>query len=59
MDLPLEEQRRLTSYATITRYPGDYEPVTLAEARHAVATAKRLRRQIRSLLPTALKSRRA
>lgn len=53
MDLPTEQQRRLTSYATVTRYPGDYEPVTLAEARRAVTAARRARRRIRSLLPAA------
>lgn len=49
--LSAEEQRRLTLYATVTRYPGDYEPVTLAEARRAVTLARRVRRHVRSLLP--------
>lgn len=26
-----EEQDRLTEYATVTRYPGNYEPITLAK----------------------------
>ena len=30
--LSIEEQRRLTAYATVTRYPGDYEPIPLTEA---------------------------
>jgi HEPN domain-containing protein len=51
MRLSVEEQRRLTSYATVTRYPGDYEPVTLAEARRAVVLARRVRKHVRSLLP--------
>ena len=58
--LSVEEQRRLTSYATVTRYPGDYEPVTSAEARQAVALARRVRKHVRSLLPkAALKPRRS
>jgi HEPN domain-containing protein len=46
--LPEEEQDRLTEYATVTRYPGDYEPITLREARHAVAMARLVRKQIRA-----------
>lgn len=49
--LSVEEQRRLTTYGTVTRYPGDYEPVSLAEARRAVALARRVRRDIRRELP--------
>ena len=45
------EQGLLTNYATITRYPGDYEPVSLLEARKAVAMARRVRREIRRFLP--------
>lgn len=51
-DLSVEVQRRLTDYATTVRYPGDYEPVPLNEARKAVAIARRVRRKVRSLLPT-------
>jgi len=58
-DLSLEEQRRLTAYATITRYPADYEPISLSEARQAVKTARRVRKEMRSLLPKkALRRRR-
>jgi len=32
----ITKQRRFTAYATVTRYPGDYEPITLVEARQAV-----------------------
>jgi HEPN domain-containing protein len=46
-----DERLRLTDYATVTRYPGDYEPITLAEARRAVAPARRVRRQVRGWLP--------
>lgn len=46
-----EEQRRLTDYATVTRYPGDYEPIPLAEARRAVSVARRVRNEMRKVLP--------
>jgi HEPN domain-containing protein len=47
----LEEQRNLTRYATVTRYPGDYDPITLTEARRAVTLARQVRRQVRRWLP--------
>jgi HEPN domain-containing protein len=57
--LVVEEQRRLTAYATVTRYPGDYEPIPLAEARSAVAIARRVRKTLRALMPKeALRKRR-
>ncbi len=46
-----EEQERLTDYATITRYPGDYEPILLSETRRAVRIARRVRSAIRKRLP--------
>ena len=49
--LTAEEQRRLTSYATVTRYPGDYEPIPLVETRRAVAIARRVRKELRKYLP--------
>jgi len=49
--LPVRVQRTLTTYGTMTRYPGDYEPVTLTEVRQAVSTARRVRRDLRSILP--------
>jgi len=49
--LSIEEQRRLTGYATVTRYPGDYEPIALSEAQHSVKLARRLRKELRELLP--------
>ena len=49
--LSVQEQRRLTTYGTVTRYPGDYEAVSLAEARRAVALARRVRRAVRRALP--------
>jgi HEPN domain-containing protein len=45
------EQDAMTRYATVTRYPGDYDPITLTEARRAVASARRVRRFIRNRLP--------
>ncbi len=48
--LDAKEQDRLTEYATVTRYPGDYEPISLSEARQAVRTARRVRREVRKIL---------
>ena len=50
-DLTPEEQERLTDYAVSARYPGDYEPIPLAEARQAVQISRRARKQIRKWLP--------
>jgi HEPN domain-containing protein len=49
--LSAEDERRLTAYATVTRYPGAYEPVSLGEARQAVALARRIRGAVRRQLP--------
>ena len=46
-----EEQERLTDYAAATRYPGLYDALSLAEARDAVKLARRIRRDVRALLP--------
>ncbi|MBI4430225.1 MAG: HEPN domain-containing protein [Candidatus Omnitrophica bacterium] len=46
-----KDRRRLTEYATVLRYPGDDEPVTVSEARAAVRWARRVRARIRKLLP--------
>jgi HEPN domain-containing protein len=53
-----KDQDKLTEYATVTRYPGDYEPISLDEAKKAVHIARHVRRQIRKLLPKAVLSRR-
>jgi hypothetical protein len=37
----------------VMRYPGDYEPVSLAEAERAVKIARRVRTQVRQRLPKA------
>ena len=52
------DQDRLTEYATVTRYPGDYEPIFLVEARQAVRIARRVKTQIRKLLPKQVLPRR-
>lgn len=44
------EQDRLTDYATVTRYPGDYERISLTEARQAVKTARRIHREVQRFL---------
>jgi HEPN domain-containing protein len=46
-----EEQELLTEYAIVTRYPGDMEDLSLGEARKAVQLARRVRKDIRALLP--------
>ncbi|MEW6669804.1 MAG: HEPN domain-containing protein [Thermodesulfobacteriota bacterium] len=46
-----KDQDRLTEYATVTRYPGDYEPISLDEARKAVRIARGVRTHARKLLP--------
>lgn len=48
--LSVEEQQRLTAYATTMRYPGEYEPLSLAQARKAVAIARRVRGELRARL---------
>lgn len=48
--LAIEQQRRLTEYATAMRYPGPYDPVRLSEAKEAVKLARRIRREVRKLL---------
>lgn len=41
---------RLKRYATVTRYPGA-EAISLSEARRAIATARRIRKAVRALVP--------
>lgn len=55
--LTLEEQRRMTDYATGARYPG-WPDIPLSEAREAVAIARRVRREIRRVLPREILRRR-
>jgi HEPN domain-containing protein len=58
VNLSVEEQRLLTHYATVTRNPGGYDPVSLAEARRAVTFARRVRAAVRRELPTRIQKRR-
>lgn len=51
ISLPVSDQRTLSIYGTVTRYPGDYEPVSVKDARKAVSMARRVRRDLRQLLP--------
>jgi HEPN domain-containing protein len=46
-------QKRLTRCATVKRYPGAGPDISLAEARQAVAVARRVRREVRRHLPRA------
>lgn len=48
-----EEQEQLTDYATVTRYPGDWEPITRKDAEGVVEVARRVREAVRKHLPTA------
>ena len=50
LSLTSEEQGKLTEYATGARYPG-WGPIPLAEARRAVALARRVRKEARRFLP--------
>ncbi len=50
LSLTVEQQRRFTEYATVMRYPGPYEAVTLSEAKEAVKLARRIRQEVRKLL---------
>ena len=48
--LTAEEQERLTDYI-VARYPGPYDPIVLDEARRAAEVARRVRDEVRKLLP--------
>ena len=52
IELLLSEQRKLTGYAAALRYP-ESRLVSLFDARKAVALARRVRRDVRRLLPRA------
>ncbi|MDD5308916.1 MAG: HEPN domain-containing protein [Deltaproteobacteria bacterium] len=43
IELSPDEQERLTDYATVTRYPGDYDEIPLGEAQDAVFAARCVR----------------
>jgi HEPN domain-containing protein len=44
------QQEKLTDYATVSRYPGDYEPISLTEAREAVKLARKVKKEMRKFL---------
>jgi HEPN domain-containing protein len=46
-------QDRLTTFATFMRYPGGGPEITLTEARHSIAIARRIRKEVRRHLPVA------
>lgn len=50
-----EEIEKITDYATVNRYPGAGPEISKEEARRAVKTARRVRTDIRRLLPRGLK----
>jgi HEPN domain-containing protein len=50
--IAVEDQERITDYATGPRYPG-WPEISLTEARRAVALARRVRKEIRKRLPKA------
>jgi len=45
------QQETLTRYATVTRYPGDWAPITRREAEEAVQAAEMIRDAVRGELP--------
>jgi HEPN domain-containing protein/predicted nucleotidyltransferase len=51
--LTVNVQKRLTRYAVVLRYPDLGPDVTVAEARKAVAIARRVRKEVRRHLPRA------
>ena len=51
IELSEEKQALLTDYATVGRYPGDYEPIETSEALEAVRDAESVRKTVRSALP--------
>ena len=53
-DITAEDQERVTRYATVSRYPGDYEAIPLTEARQAVKLARNVRQAARAILSPGL-----
>lgn len=56
ISLPIDvsTQELLANYAVTARYPGDDEPVTMAEARRALSVMRKVRKVVRSILPDAV-----
>jgi len=44
-------QEKLTDFATVNRYPGEWEPVERTDAEAAVAKAREVRKSVREFLP--------
>ena len=51
--LARKDQKRLTDYATVRRYPSPEPDILLSEARGAVVLAHRIRHEVRGHLPRA------
>ncbi|MEK7842401.1 MAG: HEPN domain-containing protein [Deltaproteobacteria bacterium] len=49
--LSVDDCERLTDYAIVTRYPGDWGTIDRQDAEQAVTLAKQVRDAIRGLLP--------
>jgi hypothetical protein len=49
-ELTPRELEALTDYAVSTRYPGDYEAISVQEARDVVRIAGRIGKRVRALL---------
>ncbi|MDP2990514.1 MAG: HEPN domain-containing protein, partial [Kiritimatiellota bacterium] len=49
--ITVAEQELLTSYAIITRYPGDEEPLARADAKRALSIARKVRQSVEKHLP--------
>ena len=49
--ISVADQERLTDYVVEARYPGDWEPITRAEAKEMVALARQVRQAVRSQFP--------
>ena len=53
-----DEERPFTNYVVVTRYPDAGSEISLAEARKALVIARRVRGEVRRLLPRAALRRR-
>jgi HEPN domain-containing protein len=51
ISLDESQQERLTDYAVVNRYPGNWEPLTRTDAEEAISLARQVRETIRVLLP--------
>ena len=50
LPIAMPDQALLTSYAVTARYPGDDEPVSRADARHAMTIVRKTRKAARNFL---------